>query len=54
MMEKNYKGNHSNKVADNRLVVPYNPYLLLKFNSHIKEVHPVKEITDRFKVNSIY
>ena len=31
----NYKGKHSNKVADNRFVVPYNPYLLLKFNSHI-------------------
>ena len=31
----NYKGKHSNKVADNRCVVPYNPYLLLKFNSHI-------------------
>ena len=31
----NYKGKHSNKVADNRFVVPYNPYLWLKFNSHI-------------------
>ena len=36
MMEKKFfKGNHSNKVADNRFVVPYNPYLLLKFNSYI-------------------
>ena len=33
--KKNSKGNHSNKVADNRFVVPYNPYMLLKFNSHI-------------------
>ena len=31
----NYKGKHSNKVADNLFVVPYNPYLLLKFNSHL-------------------
>ena len=34
MMENN-KGKHSNKVADNRFVVPYNPYSLLKFNFHI-------------------
>ena len=36
-MEKkiNYKGKHSNKVAVIRFVVPYNPYLLLKFNYHI-------------------
>lgn len=25
----------NNKIADNRYVVPYNPYLLLKFNCHI-------------------
>ena len=32
----NYKGKHSNKVSDNnRFVVPYNTYLLLKFNFHI-------------------
>ena len=30
-----YKGKHFNKVVDNRFVVPYNSYLLLKFNSHI-------------------
>ena len=31
----NYKGKHSNKVADNRFVVAYYSYFLLKFNSHI-------------------
>lgn len=31
----NYKGKYHNRIADNRFVVSYNPYLLLKFNCHI-------------------
>ena len=26
---------HKNRIADNRYVVPYNPYLILKYNCHL-------------------
>ena len=56
LLKKNTSENSTTvfKVNDSQttLIQPF--HLLENKNEDFKEVHPVKEITDRFKVNSIY